>query len=170
MLLKLFQLKPIQTTVHGFTLLELILVIVVISIMAVEVLPIMSTSTTISLLAQAKQLASDIRYTQTLAMTKGQRYYLIKQSSTTYQILSSAGTAVPLVMGNTTVTLNSRITFGTLTNLPNSLIEFDGRGTPYVTSASPGTALASTATIPLVSGGNTHTVSITPQTGEVSVS
>lgn len=156
-------------TNNGFTLLELIFVIAIIGIISVAVMP-QWTGTNIDLGSEAMQLASDIRYTQSLAMTHGQRYYLIKQSATTYQIMNSAGSPVVLALGNTTMTLNSGITFGTLTNLPNNLVAFDGRGTPYTTSSSPGTALAATATIPLVSGGVTRTVSITATTGQVSIS
>ena len=144
------------------------MILVVISIIGVTAM-LQWPARGINLGAEANQLANDIRYTQSLAMNNGMRYYLIKQSSTTYQIMNSAGTAVTLAMGNTTMTLNSGITFGTLTNLPNNLIAFDGKGTPYVTYTSPGTALASTATIPLVSGSNTITISILAGTGRVTV-
>lgn len=158
-----------QKTQDGFTLIELIAVILIISILSAVAMMNWQAGI-IDLGGEAKQLAGDIRYTQSLAMTKGQRYYLIKQSATTYQIMNAAGTAITLETGSTTMTLNNGITFGTLTNLPNNLIAFDGRGTPYTTSSSPGTALAATATIPLVSGSSTKTISILPQTGSVTVS
>lgn len=158
----------ISSKTNGFTLVELLIVIAIISILTVTVLPKWQAGG-INLGAQANQLASDIRYTQSLAMTSGQRYYLIKQSSNTYQILNASGSPITLAFGGTTMTLNSGITFGTLTNLPNSLIAFDGKGTPYTTSTSPGTILASTATMPLVSGSTTKTISITPETGRVTV-
>ena len=158
-------------SMDGFTLIELALVIIIVSIIAVVALLQLSPAGNINLGAQAKQLASDIRYTQSLSMNKDQRYYLsITTASNTYQILNASGTAVILPMGNTTVTLNSGIAFGTLTNLPNNLIAFDGKGAPYTSTGAGGTALSSTATIPLTSGGVTRTVSITPATGLVSVS
>ena len=157
-------------SMDGFTLIELSLVIIIISIISAVALLQMSPATNINLGAQANQLASDIRYTQSLSMNKDQRYYLSKTSSNTYQILNAGGTAVILPMGNTTVTLNSGISFGTLTNLPNNLIAFDGKGAPYTSTGSGGTVLSSTATVPLTSGGVTRTVSINPTTGLVSVS
>ncbi len=153
---------------QGFTLIEMVTVLIVISIIGVTAM-LRWPAQGINLGAQANQLANDIRYTQSLAMTNGMRYYLVRQTSTTYQIMNSAGTPVTLAMGNTTMTLNSGITFGTLTNLPNNLIAFDGKGTPYITASSPGTALAATATIPLVSGSNTITISILAGTGRVTV-
>lgn len=158
-------LKPLA----GFTLLEFIITLIILSILMVGVY-IAWPGLTVSLDAQAYQLASDIRYTQALSMSKGERYRFVKLSSTTYQITNSAGTAIILPRGVTTITLNSGITFGTLTNLPNNLIAFDGKGIPYTDTGSPGTALSSTATLPLTASGETKTVSVTPETGRVSVS
>jgi type II secretion system protein H len=154
---------------RGFTLIELIVVILIMGILATAAYNQWPGST-VNVGAQAQQLANDIRYTQALAMTSGQRYNLIKQSSTTYQIRSNAGTAIILANGSTTMTLNTGITFGTLTNLPNNLVAFDGKGTPYTTATTPGTALVSAATIPVTSSGQTSTVTISPGTGSVSVS
>jgi prepilin-type N-terminal cleavage/methylation domain-containing protein len=158
-----------EVQIKGFTLIELIIVIVVVSILAI--IPFLNwPSSSISLDGQAQQLANDIRYAQSLSMTKAQRYRLvITTGSSSYQILNTAGTAVRFASGNTTVTLNSGISFGTLSNLPNSLIAFDGNGIPYTTTGSPGTALAANASIPLQSSGNTKTVVITPLTGKVNV-
>ena len=154
--------------IRGFTIIELTMVISVIGILAVFAFMSLP-KTTFTLDAQALQLESDIRYAQSLSMTKGQRYRWSKTSSTSYQVLDSGGTAVILPSGSTTVTLGTGITFGALTNLPNDLVAFDGRGIPYTTTGSPGTALAATALIPLTAGGQTKTVSITPQTGRMIV-
>lgn len=124
---------------------------------------------TINIGAQAQQLASDIRYTQSLSMTKNQRYRFTIISTSTYQIMNSSGSPVRNAMGALTTTLNNGITFGSLTNLPNNLIAFDGNGNPYTDTGTPGTLLASSASIPLVSGSNTQTLVISPQTGRVLV-
>lgn len=155
--------------IQGFSLIELIMVIIVISILAV--VPFISMpGPGLNLDAQGQKLANDIRYAQSFSMTKGQRYRLVITTGTSsYQILNTAGTAVRFASGNTTTTLNSGISFGTLTNLPNSLIAFDGEGIPYTTTGSPGTALAANATIPLQSSSSTTNVIITPITGTVTV-
>ena len=154
--------------VTGFTTIELVIVITVIGIVSIFALTSLMDQV-INVEAQAQQLVADLRYTQALSMTRGQRYRWVRVSSTTYQILNAAGTAMLLPRGTTTVTLNGNTAFGTLTNLPNNLIAFDGLGAPYVDSATPGTALATNATIPLTAGTNTETVVITPGTGRVTL-
>ena len=152
----------------GFSLIELVMVIVLISILAVFAMPLW-TGSTINIAAQADQLAADILYTQSLSLTSGQRYYLIEITASTYQIRNSAGTAITYPgTGKTTITLNSGITFGSFTNLPNNLVAFDGQGIPYTTSTTPGTALATAGQMPLTaSGTTTKTIFITPGTGMV---
>jgi prepilin-type N-terminal cleavage/methylation domain-containing protein len=152
---------------QGFTFVEMIMVMVIISILAVSLM-LNTPSSGINLGAQVNQVLNDIRYTQALSMTRNQRFRFVITGST-YQILNAAGTAIILARGNTTATLGTGITFGTLTNLPSSLVNFDGYGTPYTTAASPGTALATAATIPLKAGTLTMTIGITPLTGRAAI-
>lgn len=149
----------------GFTMLELIIVMIVIAIISVIALPTLNIST-INAEGQADQLVSDLMYTRVLAQTTGKRYYLIKLSSNTYQIRDSSGTAILYPgTGSQTITLKSGITFSSVTNLPNNLVAFDSKGTPYTDTNSPGTLLAATASFVLTDSGATNSVFITPTTG-----
>ncbi len=159
--------KKISRNNTGFTLIEIIIVMLVMVIVVAYVAIKYSSNTSLRLNGAARQLANDIGYAQSQAMTSGQRYRFVETSSTTYQIQNNSGTAIPLPMGSATITLPSGMTMS-LTNLPNNLINFDSNGVPYTDTAFPGTALASTATITLSFGGNSAAVSITPQTGKVS--
>jgi len=58
---------------RGFTLRELIIVMVIVGIISAIALP-RTINDPVMLSTQASQLAGDIRYVQTLAMTQGQRY------------------------------------------------------------------------------------------------
>lgn len=152
----------------GFTIIELVIVIVLITILA-TIAVARWPGTRINLNAVAQQLADDIRYTQTLAMSRAGEYRLNLFSSS-YSITTGGGAAVNNpVTGAASVTISSGITI-TLppTNLPNSLITFNSLGTPY-TDTSGTTALSSAAVITLSSGGNSTTVTIQPQTGRVTV-
>jgi prepilin-type N-terminal cleavage/methylation domain-containing protein len=147
---------------NGFTLIELVTVIIILSILALTV-TVKWPSKVINLNAQTKAFVADIRHTQNLSATRGIRYYLIITSATTYTIRDFNGN------NGENYVLGSSITFGTLTNLPNSLIAFDGQGTPYSNTSIPGTALAGNATITLNSSdGSSKIVTITQITGQVS--
>ncbi len=153
----------------GFTIIELVIIITIISIVATYALMKFPSTPGINVSAQAQQLANDIRFTQTLAMTSGQDYYL-KITGSTYQILSASGTPQTFAFGNITTRLNTGITFGNyLATLPNGLIAFDALGIPYTTNPTAATFLTVLATIPLNGGGSTSTVTITPETGRVSI-
>lgn len=154
--------------IDGFSLMELVIILVLVGILAA--LPFYNwPGTIINIGAQARQFADDIRYTQSLSMSKAERYRIVKLSNTSYQITNSTGTPITFPSGSTTMTLNSNLSFGTWNNLTNNLIAFDSRGTPYLSTGTPGTALVAgtTYSIIITGGGNTKTIVITPITGMV---
>jgi prepilin-type N-terminal cleavage/methylation domain-containing protein len=152
----------------GFTLIELVIVLVILGILSTGAYVQWNAAKT-NLGAEADKLAQAIRYTQSLSMTKNQRYRLVETSSTTYQITNSSGTPIIQPSGNTTVTLYSGISFGTFSNLPNNLIVFDSKGIPYTDTGTPGAALSATATMTLTASGTTKSITIAPQTGRVNI-
>jgi prepilin-type N-terminal cleavage/methylation domain-containing protein len=153
---------------QGFTLIELVVVICIIAILSGGYALITYQPAPIELTAMATQLAGDLRYAQALSMTKGVRYRLASISSNQYQIVSSAGTAITFPSGSTTMTMGGGIYFNGASNLPYSLVAFDGWGTPYTDTAN--TLLAAAAVITLAApDGTSQTVTVLPVTGRVSV-
>jgi len=161
----------------GFTLVELIIVMVVLGILAAVFIP-RSNNPAIILSTQAEQLAADIRYLQSLAMTEGwsgvaptARRYRVNFTATSYSFTDAGGVAVAHP-GGTTGTISfaggASISPFPPSNLPNSLVSFDGLGRPY-TDAGAATLLASTATISLGSSSSTRAIQIFPGTGMVRV-
>lgn len=148
----------------GFTIIEILMVIMAIAVLSIMVLPAWH-GPTLSLEYNAEHLLDDIRYAQALSQTTGLRYRWVRTSTTTYQIMDNTGTAIHLSSGSTTRSLSTGVSFGTMTNLPNSMIVFNGQGVPYTDTGTPGTALATTATIPLTANGKTKTISIYSTTG-----
>lgn len=108
---------------RGFTLVELIIVIVILGILSVYAMTRDSDSAELTLPSQAQRLASDLRYTQSLAFTSGKRMLFKINSSTTYAVCRttdgtncSAGNdiSVDLQQGVTVSPAPATLSFNTL--------------------------------------------------------
>ncbi len=82
-----------QRNILGFTIIELIITIILVAILSVYAF-MMWPANSISVEAQALQIATDIHYAQSLSMSHGLRYRLAQASASTYQILDSSSNAV----------------------------------------------------------------------------
>lgn len=158
---------------RGFTLIELVLVMLVVGILAVSVWSRSTSRESLTLQARAEQLASDIRYAQTLSMTTGTRhcvaleptsgppysgYSLRSDTNCTTAVTHPGGLAVPISLCLSGTCMTAPV-------LTNDFVQFDGLGVPYSASA---TALAANAVITISDDGS-KTITITPQTGRVLV-
>jgi len=154
----------------GFTLIEFIILIAIIAILSVHAL-IKSTGMSVRLRTQGLGLASDLRYTQTLSMTHGQRYCLVFGTQN-YQVVNSA-TSLPETLGaGSTVALGAGISYGSFSPVLTMII-FDSHGAPYYSTsatcnaanAAAATSISSAASIGLIRGTQSIAILITPETG-----
>ena len=130
---------------RGFTLVELIMVVVLIGILAVSVVPRFVDTSAISLLGGASMAAADIRYTQELAMGTHSTKSIVFTSGNTYYTVDAQ-----------TVNLPSRVTISnTITFTFNSLGEPTAGGGSSVT---------------LSAGSESKTITVESSTGRVSTS
>ena len=153
----------------GFTLVEMLAVIVMIGILAATVF-VRPSGRSIGLAPQAHQLANDIRYTQMLAMTRGDQRYCLILSASGYRLGKGSNCATseahPALGTTALFALDSASLSGYTATLTNGYVSFDGRGKPYISDAA---ALNNTASITLTSAGQTRVITITPETGRVQV-
>lgn len=165
MSIRILLIKRTRRAEAGFTLVELLFVILIVGIISIMVAPGWQVAPGLGLEFEARRVLDDIRFTQAMSITSGQRYRWVQLSSSSYAVYNEAGTPLVLPAGSTAAVLTSSVTFSGLSNLPNNLIAFDSLGTPYITSGYPGTVLSSTASITLSNGSTSRTIQITPQTG-----
>lgn len=155
-----------SATVNGFTLVELVVIIILVALLAFTAMPRLP-GPSLDVDSQAEQLVAEIRYTQSLSMTRGDRYR-INLTSAGYQITDSGGVNPEVHPGSSStnpVILDSVSLSGYNPPLVNNYVAFDGRGIPYTNVA--GTTLTANATITLTGGGATRNIVISPETGRV---
>ncbi|MEW6684079.1 MAG: GspH/FimT family pseudopilin [Nitrospirota bacterium] len=167
----------------GFTLVELILIILILVTIAAAVIPTIGDTTGMRMSATARKVQSDIAYAQSLAMTSGQRYRvyfnLAPAPAAGYAVVNNAdgdanwGEAGEFARDpnggdSLSVTLNAGTYAGvtiSAVGFSGSFVEFDSLGRPYDNLG----LLAAANTVTLAGGSATQTVTVTPQTGRVTV-
>jgi MSHA pilin protein MshC len=155
----------------GFTLGELVTVLVVLGIISAVAVSRMNNDPVL-LSTQAEQLASDIRYVQTLAMTQGQNFSISFPSTTSYQFLNASGAVVvhPATGSSAAIVLGAGVTVALQALSPSgNAIGFEQRGIPLSVST-PATfngPLTAQASIVLTKDAASRTLKIDYQTGKV---
>lgn len=144
---------------RGFTLIELVIVLVILSILAAFALPRMATTDT-TVAAQAYRLARDLRHAQAMAMNQGRTLSVDIQAPASYRVTDSGTTVTdPATMESFQITLDNSVTIaGTDT-------DFDSLGRP----ASVGTLLSAARIFTLSGTSRNATVTLNAVTGFVSV-
>jgi prepilin-type N-terminal cleavage/methylation domain-containing protein len=166
--------NDIAMNTKGFTLIELVMVMVLIGILAAIIVPRMPSVTGTKSMAFADKLRADIRYAQDLAMTRGARARVDFSVANQYSVLSSqTGTCSftttfdPSTGGPFLVTVNTGNYAGiTLTRSINCL-EYNSLGIPYDCSGVSVNACSSTLSGMLITISTGGTVSVASQTGAV---
>jgi MSHA pilin protein MshC len=135
----------VVTGSRGFTLVELIMVVVLISILAVSVVPKFLDTSGFSLAGAAAMAAGDIRYTQELAMGTHSSKTIVFTTTNTYYTVDSRNVDLP---SKVSISSGATYTF-------NSLGEPTSGGGSSVT---------------LSAGAETKTITVESNTGRVSSS
>jgi MSHA pilin protein MshC len=158
----------------GFTIVEMIVVLVLMTILAATVIGRGVTTQMLDLNSATEKLRNQIRYAQAQAMKRSDTVWGIKSSGSEYWLFRNT---TPDIQAN-----ESRIPGGDYPATGNRISEanlgavvtdftifFDRIGKPYTAYTSPtvNTALSSNLTITLTSGGDSRTIRVTPETGFV---
>ena len=142
----------------GFTLTELVVTLILITIIATFFSIRVPSTAAFSLDGIVSNLLGDIRFTQILSMSFNDKFQ-IKFNTNNYAILNPDGTPYSHPdTGTTAVSLPSGLSLSAST----STIKFNGRGMPLNSSNVP---LTTITTLTITSGSATRSILINPQTG-----
>ena len=162
----------------GFTLAEVMLVVVILAIAAMMAIPFATSGTSTQLKSAAIIISSDLEYAKSMAISRGKPYWVVfNAGDESYQIEDENGVIIhPVKKGVASYTVN----FATNTRLDrvdissvnfdasNTTISFNYLGSPY-SGAGIGSPLNSGVII-LSAGGSTITVNVEPVTGYITIS
>jgi len=167
-----------RSQTRGFTLVEIILVVVILGIVAYLAMPMVSNAADIQVRAAANRIAADIDYTKSMAITNQQSYSVVfSPTGESYEIrLTSTNTVIdhPVNPGSFVVDFSNE---GSLARVDlvdadfdsdsGHAITFDYLGSPYsgMNTSSP----LNSGQITLKAGNFTLVVSVEPITGYVTV-
>ncbi|AQT68900.1 hypothetical protein STSP2_02077 [Anaerohalosphaera lusitana] len=157
----------------GFTLMEILMVVVIISVAAVIAVPMMGSAATSQIKSAGNVLAADIEYAKSMAISRQKNYSIVfDAASESYSIEDDSGNTIthPVRGGNYTTQLSSgsdldRVSISTANFDDTQTLTFNYLGSPF---NGDGTALNSGQVV-LSADELTMTISVEPVTGYVTI-
>ncbi len=159
----------------GFTLAEILLIVVILAIAAMMAIPFASSGTSTQLKSAATIISSDLEYAKSMAISRGKQYSVVFNiGAESYQIEDVNGVVIdhPVRKGST-YTVNfaadsrlSRVDISSVDFDTTPTVSFDYLGSPWNGSSNP----LNSGVITLNAGGSTMTVNVEPVTGYITIS
>ena len=159
-----YKLRNVRT---GFTIVEILIVVVILSIAALAAIPMMSSASSFQIRSAANMIAADLEYAKSMAISRGQYYYVVFNVSTdSYSIEDQDSTVIdhPVKKGfpyTISFPKESRLSKVEITNVTftSNKVGFDCLGSPtnnggYITISANGT---------------TATINVEPVTGYITI-
>jgi prepilin-type N-terminal cleavage/methylation domain-containing protein len=164
---------------HGFTMIELLVVVAILAIAAAIVVPMASSAGSMQLRAAVNMVAADLEYAKSMSISRGQRYAVqffdvVGGIYHQYKVVDQNGNAVrhPITQKAEYVVSfqnDSRLGQVEISGVNfngTDKISFDSLGSPFDGNG----ANLNTGVITLQAGGITRTVNVEPVTGYITVS
>ncbi len=152
----------------GFTLIEIIIVVVILAIAAMTAIPLMSSGGSVQIRSGSNMIAADLEYARSMAISRGQDYSVVFDKNTeSYRIEDQYNNVIPHpVKKGFNYVINfqndSRLNKVDITNVnfnATPCVKFDCLGSPD-----------NGGTISLDANGPTATITVEPVTGFISIS
>ena len=158
----------------GFTVIEILIVVVIIAIAAMTVIPLMTSAASVQIRSAAHMIMADLEYAKSMSISRGQQFSVVFDKTTeSYSIEDQGGTVIshPVKKGFDYVidfSNDGRLDKVDIVDVDfdtTSEVKFDYLGSPYNGSGTP----LNSGVISLQAGGTTTTVTVEPVTGFVSI-
>ena len=166
---------PVKNRHYGFTMIEILIVVVIIGIAAMMAIPMMSSAASVQIRSAADVIAADMEYARSMAISRGQNFSVVFDvTADSYRIQDHTGAVIkhPVKKGFDYIVDfrdDSRLDKVDIANVDfdgTNEIKFDYLGSPYNGSGNP----LNSGTITLKAGGASSTVTVEPVTGFISIS
>ncbi len=159
----------------GFTLIEIIIVVVILSIAAMAAIPLMSSASDVQIRSASNLIAADLEYAKSMAISRGQKYSVVfDEGENSYGIYKEGETDPiqhPVKKGLNDYVMNfsndSRLGKVDITNV-SFPTDIDGR--KKITFDCLGSPVSNGGTITISASGITATITVEPVTGYISIS
>jgi len=160
----------------GFTLVELLIVIAIISIAALTAIPMMSSAASMQIRSAANMLTADLEYAKSMAISRAQYFSVVFDASAdSYRIEDQYGNVLPHPIKKGFSYVIDFQNDGRLNKVDivsvdfdsTSKVTFDYLGSPYNGNVTPGPL--NNGVINLQAGSTTSIITVEPVTGYVSI-
>lgn len=152
----------------GFTMIEIVIVVVIIGIAALAAIPMMSSAASLQIRSAANMIAADMEYARSMAISRGQNYSVVFDKNTESYSIYKEGEVDPIfhpVKKGFRYVINfsndSRLNRVDITNVDfntTQKVTFDCLGSPIDGGA-----------VTLQADGTTKTIRVEPVTGFISI-
>lgn len=85
----------VRCAVRGFTLIEILIVIVILAIAAMTAIPMMGSAASVQIRSAGNMIAADLEYAKSLAISKGQNFSVVfDEGAESYSIVDQDGNTI----------------------------------------------------------------------------
>lgn len=163
---------------HGFTLIEILMVVVIMGIAAAVIVPQMTPRDDMRCASAARSLMGDLLYAQSRSIALGKMHYIQFNTTTnTYQVLDAVSPnnviTHPVNQTPYTVTVGTgalaNVTINSASFDSNPTVAFDSMGVPYSWTSGTGPVALTAGSVVFKTGQNAKTVTVSPYSGEIKV-
>jgi prepilin-type N-terminal cleavage/methylation domain-containing protein len=164
----------LQSASVGFTVIELLIVVVIIAIAAMAAIPMITSADSFQIRSAANMIAADLEYAKTISISRGQSFSVVfDDAAETYRIEDQSGVVIghPVKKGFDYIVdfqsdrRLSKVDIESVSFDATSEVKFDYLGSPYNGADNP----LNSGVISLRAGQMTATVNIEPITGFISI-